>query len=502
VTLADGQAIKAFAATAGATASLSVFTAKPLRAPKVADFSSVGPSISSNGDLLKPDILAPGVDIAAAVPPISNPANSFYDLKSGTSMASPHVAGIAALLKQKNPTWTPTAIKSALMTTAVQKDNQGQPIALDSGLNATPLEMGAGHVRPGSAFDPGLVYESGPLEWLQYTCGIGVSLRLGDGSSVCDTVGSIDPSNLNYPSIAVGDLPGKQTITRTVTNTTNQASVYVAKIEAPPGTTVKVTPTVMTVLPRKSATYTIEISRTNAAFDSYTFGSLTWADLRGHSVRSPIAVQPLALSVPTGVTGTGTSGSQQLTVTAGYAGTVAPKAYGLVAPSTQTAHLVGENTTFDPDDPQVDPAVGKFTVSTAAGTKATQIALFASDYPAGTDLDLFVYQNGELVGQSAGGSAEESVMLSGGGTFDVYVVQFALAGGRTEQDVKLRTFAVGTTNAGNVSVTPASRQVTVGQQVTFTLNWTGLAAGTRYLGVVEYSDGTAVHGSTLVQFQT
>jgi hypothetical protein len=90
-------------------------------------------------------------------------------------------------------------------------------------------------VRPGSAFDPGLVYESGPLDWLQYTCGIGVALQLGDGSSVCDTVGSIDPSNLNYPSIAVGDLPGKQTITRTVTNTTNQASVYVAKVQAPPG---------------------------------------------------------------------------------------------------------------------------------------------------------------------------------------------------------------------------------------------------------------------------
>ena len=61
-----------------------------------------------------------------------------------------------------------------------------------------------------------------------------------------------------------------ETVTRTVTNTTNQASVYVANVKAPPGTTVKVTPTVLTVLPRKSATYTIEISRTNAAFDQYT----------------------------------------------------------------------------------------------------------------------------------------------------------------------------------------------------------------------------------------
>jgi hypothetical protein len=92
--------------------------------------------------------------------------------------------------------------------------------------------------------------------------------------------------------------------------------------------------------------------------------------------------------------------------------------------------------------------------------------------------------------------------LTGGGTFEVYVVQFALAGTLTEQDVHLRSFAVGATNAGNVSVSPASRQVSLAQQVTFTLSWNGLTAGTRYLGVVEYSDGSsAVHGSTLVQIR-
>ena len=499
VGVTEGQAIKAYAATAGATASLSAFVAKTQRAPGVTPFSSVGPSNSSGGDLLKPDILAPGVDIAAAVPPITNPANSYHDLKSGTSMASPHIAGIAALIKQKNPTWSPTAIKSAMMTTATQTDNEGKPITrVDLGVDATPLEYGAGQVRPGSAFNPGLVYESGPLDWLQYTCGIGVALRLGDGSSVCDTVGSIDPSNLNYPSIAVGDLTGKQTLTRTVTNTTNQASVYVAKVQAPPGTTVKVTPTVLTVLPRRSATYTIEISRTNAAFDQYTFGSLTWADLRGHSVRSPIAVQPLALSTPASVNGTGASGSQPLNVRAGYNGVLAPKPYGLVPPTTSTAHLVGRDAAFNPNAPAVNPAVGKFTISTAANSKLTQFATFDSDYPANTDIDVFVYQNGALVGESAGGSSEEAVTLPGGGAFDVYVVQFALGGNLTEQDVKLRAFAVGPTNAGNVTVTPASRQVSLAAQVTFTLGWTGLTAGTRYLGVVEYSDGTATHGATLV----
>jgi subtilisin family serine protease len=496
----EGQAIKAYAATAGATASLAAFVPKPQRAPGVTAFSSVGPSASSGGDLLKPDILAPGVDVAAAVPPISNPANSFHDLKSGTSMASPHIAGLAALIKAKNPTWTPMAIKSALMTTAVQTDNQGLPIARpDLGVNATPLEYGAGGVQPGNAFNPGLVYESGPLEWLQYTCGIGVALQLGDGSSVCDVVGSIDPSNLNYPSIAVGDLPGKQTVTRTVSNTTNQASVYVAKVQAPPGTTVKVTPTVLTVLPRRSASYTVEITRTTAALDQYTFGSLTWADLRGHSVRSPIAVQPIALAVPAQIAGTGVSGSSPLNVRAGYNGVAAPKAYGLVTPTTNTVHLVGTQPQFNTGAPAETPAVKRVRVVHPASTKVTQFATFDSDYPAGTDIDLYVYRNGVLVGIGGGTTAEESVTLTGGGTFDVFVVQFALPGGVTEQDAKLRSFAVAATNAGNLSVTPASRSVAIGQQVSFTLSWNALTAGNRYLGVVEYADGTgAVHGLTLV----
>src|SRR5262249_50619512 len=154
-----------------------------------------------------------------------------------TSMAAPHIAGIAALIRQKNPSWSPTAIRSALMTTAGSLDNTGAAITRQEGGNATPLDLGAGHVRPASAFDPGLVYESGPVEWTQYACGIGDPIFIGgpDGSVIntCDLVGSIDPSNLNYPSLGVGDLTGKQTLTRTVTNVTRQASVYFPQIKAP-----------------------------------------------------------------------------------------------------------------------------------------------------------------------------------------------------------------------------------------------------------------------------
>jgi subtilisin family serine protease len=65
--------------------------------------------------MTQPDVAAPGVNILAAVPP-HNPAIA-YRFSSGTSMATPHVSGIVALLKSLHPDWSPAAIKSALVTT-------------------------------------------------------------------------------------------------------------------------------------------------------------------------------------------------------------------------------------------------------------------------------------------------------------------------------------------------------------------------------------------------
>ncbi len=111
----------------------------------LAYFSSRGPVVweDENGDiktiaLVKPDIVAPGVDICAAQSsnnwlPDRECLDENHIAISGTSMATPHVAGVVALLKQKNPNWTPEEIKSALKGTA--KD-----------LGLSPIEQGAGRV--------------------------------------------------------------------------------------------------------------------------------------------------------------------------------------------------------------------------------------------------------------------------------------------------------------------------------------------------------------------
>jgi subtilisin family serine protease len=509
VDVPTGAAIKAYANTAGATASMAASVRKVAQAPVVAAFSSRGPSDPSQGDLLKPDILAPGVDVIAAVAPPGNHDNN-YDALSGTSMASPHIAGIAALMKQKNPNWSPAAIKSALMTTAGQTDNTGGAIRQENGATtapSNPLAYGAGHVRPAAAYDPGLVYDSGVEDWLRWICG--TYNEIGDvenaGFNCADVkaaVGEADPSDLNYASIAVGDLAAKQTIKRTVTNTTNQASVYVPKVEAPAGYTVKVSPSVLTVLPRRSATYTVEITRTNAAFGQWSFGSITLADLRGHSVRSPIALRAAPASSPLELSLAGTSGSKQFVVRGGVNGTLNSKVNGLVPDTIDTKHLVGTNVGFDIDNPAEGPAVMKSTVDVPADTLFARTRTFASEYPAGTDLDIFVYRDGVLVGLSATSTTDEVVDLEPGGTYDVYVVQYAKPDSVDGQDVKLHSWVLRPVTAGNLTLSPANPTVTAGAPTTITANWTGLTPGRIYLGIIQFGQGGNLTNATGVTVRT
>ncbi|MDN5763965.1 MAG: S8 family peptidase, partial [Microlunatus sp.] len=158
-------AIKTYAATPGATATLTQGnqSSTSIPYPQIAGFSSRGPSLGTGGDTLKPDIVAPGVAILAAVAPPSNSGRNF-DFYSGTSMAAPHVAGLAALYfgAGVHPKWSAMRVKSALMTTAHDvKDDQGRRVT-------DPYAQGAGEVYPEKMLNPGLVYPSGDKDWLGY----------------------------------------------------------------------------------------------------------------------------------------------------------------------------------------------------------------------------------------------------------------------------------------------------------------------------------------------
>ncbi len=494
-------AIREYAATAGATAAISAILPGTPRAPEMAGFSSAGPALAGGGDLLKPDITAPGVDVIAAVAPPGNNGKNF-DALSGTSMSAPHISGIAAMVMSAHPNWTPMQVKSALMTSATPKDNSGQPIQR-AGVDATPLDYGSGHVVPANAFNPGLVYDSTPTDWIKYGCSIN-QFQLVFDPALCASAGPSDPSDLNYPSISIGDLPGSQTVTRTVTNL-DKKSTYRVSVQAPAGFTVAVSPTKLTLAKGAKGTFTVTITRTTAAIGSWSFGSLTWKGGNHHTVRSPIAVRPVAFAAPTEVSLSGVSGSSDVNAKVGFTGTLTTSVAGLVGASVTSHNLDSAGPGFSSSNPMESTATAKVTVDVPAGTKVARFATFDEDYAMGTDIDIFVYRvsgtSRVLVGQSAGGTSDETVTLNSpaAATYEFYVNLFASApGGATTATITPDTWVIGDAAAGNLTATPASQSVTTGQAATVGLNWTGLTAGLRYLGVVSFSDGTATVGRTFV----
>ncbi|HEY9350895.1 MAG TPA: S8 family peptidase, partial [Acidothermales bacterium] len=259
----DRAAIKAYAATAGATATINASTIVfDAAAPFTASFSSRGPSPAAGGDVLKPDVIAPGQDILAAVAPPGQAGRDF-NLLSGTSMSAPHVAGLAALLRDKYPSWSPMAIKSALMTSAGD--------ILD-GPNTNPLvifRQGAGHVRPNNAANPGLVFDHGFNDWLAFLCGT----TTGVAAATCDALEgagfSTDPSDLNVPSIAIGGLAGVQTVTRKATNVGGSAATYNLSHTGLAGFNVSY-PTSISFTAGQTKPFEITITRTSATLNAYT----------------------------------------------------------------------------------------------------------------------------------------------------------------------------------------------------------------------------------------
>jgi subtilisin family serine protease len=486
----DRAAVKAYAATPGATAKINqstIVTTTP--APFTASFSSRGPLTAGGGDLLKPDVIAPGQDILAAVAPPGQGGRNF-NLLSGTSMSAPHVAGIAALLKDLHPDWSPMMIKSALMTTGYDVKDSSIPTA------TLIFRQGAGHIAPNRAADPGLVYDSGFNDWLAFLCGT----TNGVSPAACNALASLgysfDPSDLNVASIAIGDLAGVQTVTRRVTNVGSSTATYNASVTGMAGITTTVNPAALTIQPGKAKSFTVTFTRTTATLSSYAGGQLTWSD-GIHSVRSPLVIKPVALAAPAAVSSNGAAINYN--VKFGYTGPFTATARGLVPAVTTTGSIQD-----DPGDSfsVTGPGVVAIPVTIPAGTTHARFSMFDADVPPGTDIDLYVYRVNPdatltLVGASGGGTTAEEVNLlnPGAANYTVYVHAFNVTG---TVNFKLFSWLLGGAPAGNMTVTaPAS--ATLGGSGTINLSFSGLTAGTKYLGSVAYSGASGMPNPTIVR---
>jgi subtilisin family serine protease len=482
----DRTAVKAYAATAGATATINQATITYTDpAPFTASFSSRGPLQAGGGDLLKPDVIAPGQDILAAVSPAGGGGLEF-NLYSGTSMSSPHVAGLAALLKDLHPNWTPMMIKSALMTSAYD--------ILD-GPNTHPLvifRQGAGHVRPNSAADPGLVYNSGWNDWLTFICDTQPQGLENTCNQLWGLGYSKDPSDLNTASIAIGDMAGVQIVTRKVTNVGNVPATYNMSVTGMAGFTIDVTPSSLSLNPGQTKSFTVKFTRTTAALNAYTGGQLTWTD-GTHNVRIPLVVKPVALAAPAAVSGAGSSISYN--VTFGYSGAFTATPRGLV-PAAVTPGTVADDPT-DGSCSLSSPNAQLIPVSVPAGTTYARFSLFDADVNSGSDIDLCVFRGTTLVGSSGSGTSAEEVNLLNptAADYTVVVQGWGVAG---SSPFKLHTWLLGSADAGNMTVS-APAAATIGATGTITLSFIGLAPTTKYLGSVVYGGAAGMPNPTIVR---
>ncbi|XP_034899667.1 subtilisin-like protease SBT5.4 isoform X2 [Populus alba] len=302
VNFTDGEAVFSYlnrskAPMAFLTNVRTELATKP--APFMASFSSRGPNIIEES-ILKPDITAPGVSVIAAFTQAIGPSDADYDKRrtpyntqSGTSMSCPHVSGIVGLLKTLHPEWSPAAIRSAMMTTATTRDNNGEPILDSTNTKATPFADGAGHVQPNLAADPGLIYDLTVNDFLNFLCSRGNTKKdiklFSDKPYTCPK--SFSLADFNYPSITVTNLNDSITVTRRVRNV-GSPGTYNIHIRAPPGVTVSVAPSILRF--RKAGEekmFKVTFKRApKAVLTDYVFGMLTWKDGK-HFVRSPLVVR-------------------------------------------------------------------------------------------------------------------------------------------------------------------------------------------------------------------
>ncbi|KAL4383559.1 hypothetical protein GQ457_15G028850 [Hibiscus cannabinus] len=271
----------------------------PASALKADDLESLHSYLNSTK---YPDISAPGVNILAAYSPAAPPSEDFgkdrrqvkYNILSGTSMACPHVAAVAAYVKTFHPDWSPSAIKSALITTATRLDPAKNPDG--------EFSYGSGHVNPIKAINPGLVYDNVEGDNIRLLCSIGYSedkIRIisGTNSSCPKNSSKTLPRDFNYPTLTALVEDGASftvNFRRTVTNVGVATSTYNATISSSAKLEVTVIPQVLsfkTLWEKKSYNVTVKVNF--LAVWSMASASLTWSD-GIHDVRSPIVTHTYA----------------------------------------------------------------------------------------------------------------------------------------------------------------------------------------------------------------
>jgi hypothetical protein len=277
ISYTDGQTLKNWLAnvTGPATARISETTTviDPNSVERIADFSSRGPAPTIFANIIKPNLAAPGVDVFAAYFNNGNPSS--IAMLSGTSMASPHTAGAALLLKGLHPDWTPGEIQSALMTTAyttLLKEDGSTP--------ATPFDVDSGRIEVAKAALAGLVMDE------TYDNFVAANPELQG-----------DLTSLNLPSMANVKCIGFCSWTRTFRNTLNVPVTWTASYQEG---SLSASPSTFTIPAGGTQTVTFTMDATSKPLNTYSFNRVTFTneDRLAPDVSLPVAIKTTSSDLP------------------------------------------------------------------------------------------------------------------------------------------------------------------------------------------------------------
>ncbi|WP_395340708.1 S8 family serine peptidase [Ningiella sp. W23] len=491
----------------------------------MAGFSSRGVNSQTN-DIIKPDITAPGVRILAASSPEQldfggNPQGEDFAYLQGTSMSSPHIAGMAALLAGQYPEWTPAQIKSAIMTTARQN-----VVKEDGTTPADPFDFGAGHVDPVPAMNPGVVYSANTGDYLGFLCGQGEEGLVAElGGTDCATLTAdgfaTDATQLNYPSIAIGELLEEgETVSRTVTDVTGEDATYTVEVEAPVGINVSVATfdadgvetdsDLLEVAANGTASYalTFTIDEDTVVPEVFAYGSVTLVGDNGLEARSPIAINPARITtieVPETLSLTLNRGRAPIFVQTLYNGSFGMEYEGL----TPAAGISDTAISL--------PGAFNFSANLDSSTfltipEASLIRFALSDGLVGTegaDLDLYVYRcvdfSCNLVESSTNPDSNEDITLVnpvGNDPADPGALYILFVQNKSDEPVDYTVATWIVDGAESTTRMSASSRAVNGRFQNIYLTTRGLDPDQLYMGTVTFIDDSGdAQGTTVLEVQ-
>jgi subtilisin family serine protease len=401
------------------------------RADRVSHFSSRGPAPSRfllfpgddgffEAEFIKPDVVAPGEEILAATVPgdesfqchACTPAGSFATL-SGTSFSTPVTAGAAALLLDRHPEWTPSAVRSAFATTAAA-------VTLDDGVTpTTAFDAGGGRIDPTRAAAPGLVLRASGSDFLRYQEGV-------DPRAVPGDLDPIEATDLNLPGIAFDYLAGARTTRRTFTSVDPRPARWALSVEGLPGVTTTASPSTFTIDPGQTQAVDLTFAAGESAAVEHVFGAVVLTNPDdGRTIRIPVALLPNSSNIVLPpVESRDPSGRAGAVVESGFTGAVSAVATGLAAPAVQPDQPLG----FSPlplGNALPGPGLNVHDLDVPSDAQLLRVQLGNVDgadfWSHISNLDVYVLQDGDgngfqypgdVIASAAGASGFESVAVT------------------------------------------------------------------------------------------